>query len=83
MTNNKAYITAAGKFLPGQPVGNHEIEEYLGRVNGKDSRTKERMLKQNGIQYRHYALDKNQKEQFSVAGMTASAISGLHPPRLP
>ncbi len=74
MTNNKAYITAAGKFLPGPPVGNNEIEDYLGRVNGKYSRTKERILKQNGIQHRHYALDKNQKEQFSVAGMTALAI---------
>ena len=74
MTYNKAYITAAGKFLPGKPVGNDEIEDYLGRINGKDSRTKERILKQNGIQYRYYALDKNQKAQFSLAEMTSLAI---------
>jgi 3-oxoacyl-[acyl-carrier-protein] synthase-3 len=70
----KAYITAAGKFLPGKPVANDEMEDYLGRINGKDSVIKNRMLRQNGIQTRYYALDKNQKAYNSVAGMIAKAI---------
>jgi 3-oxoacyl-[acyl-carrier-protein] synthase-3 len=43
-------------------------------INGQPSRTKERMLRQNGIQYRYYALDKQQKSLYSVSEMAALAI---------
>ena len=33
-----AYITHTGRFLPGPPVDNEQIEEVLGLVNGKPSR---------------------------------------------
>jgi 3-oxoacyl-[acyl-carrier-protein] synthase-3 len=72
--NTKVFITAAGKFLPGHPVSNSEIEEYLGYVNGKPSRTKEKILKQNGIKTRYYALDKNQNTIISNSKMAANAI---------
>lgn len=81
---NKAYITSSGKFLPGDPVENHELEDYLGMINGEPSRLKDRILKQNGIKQRHYALDKQQVSKYSVAGMAAAAIgdclrnAGLH-----
>ncbi|WP_425236079.1 3-oxoacyl-[acyl-carrier-protein] synthase III C-terminal domain-containing protein [Ulvibacterium sp.] len=68
------YITAIGKFLPGQPIGNDEMEDYLGFISGKPSRSKSRMLSQNGIKNRYYAMDKNQNTTQSVAGMTAKAI---------
>jgi 3-oxoacyl-[acyl-carrier-protein] synthase-3 len=55
------YITSTGSFLPNSPVSNEEIEDYLGQVNGKPSTIKNRILKQNGILNRYYALDKNQK----------------------
>jgi len=70
----KAYITGAGKFLPGPPVGNDEVEEYLGMVHGKPSRMKEKMLKQNGILFRHYAMNKQQNSLYSVTQMAALAI---------
>jgi 3-oxoacyl-[acyl-carrier-protein] synthase-3 len=44
-----------GKFLPGPPVGNDEIEDHIGRVGGKPSRLRARILRQNGIRSRHYA----------------------------
>src|SRR5882672_1206884 len=69
------YITAAGKFLPGNPIGNEEAEEYLGRLYGRPSRTRHKILKQNGIQTRHYALDKQQQTTHTASGMTAAAIS--------
>src|SRR3989442_15491190 len=53
------YITAAGAYLPGEPVDNERIENILGLVDGKPSRLKTRILKSNGIQTRHYALDED------------------------
>ncbi|MBC9932239.1 beta-ketoacyl-ACP synthase III [Chitinophaga qingshengii] len=74
MQLENVYITAAGKYLPGEPVHNDEIEEYLGLISGKPSRSKTRMLSQNGIQSRHYAIDKQQRTTHTVSGMTARAI---------
>jgi len=71
---NPVCITAAGAYLPGAPVSNDEVEEYLGYLFGKPSRTKQKMLKQNGITARYYAIDKNQQTTHTVSGMTATAI---------
>jgi len=51
------FITAAGAYLPGEPVDNDRIEDVLGLVGGKPSRLKKRILQSNGIKTRHYALD--------------------------
>ena len=71
----KVFINAISAFLPGEPVCNEEMEEYLGKVNGEASKLKRRILKNNGIQKRYYAIDKKQKSLMSNAQMTASAIS--------
>lgn len=68
------YITAAGAYLPGNPISNDEVEDYLGCLFGKPSHTKQKMLKQNGITSRYYALDKTQQTTHTTSGMTASAI---------
>jgi 3-oxoacyl-[acyl-carrier-protein] synthase-3 len=52
-----AYITSVGSYLPGEPIGNDEIESYLGSGNGSD-RIRRRMLEANGIEKRHYAIDR-------------------------
>jgi 3-oxoacyl-[acyl-carrier-protein] synthase-3 len=72
--NSKVFITSAGKHLPGKPISNEEIEEYLGEINGKPSRTKEKMLRQNGIKTRYYAIDKNQQTTVSNSRMAVNAI---------
>lgn len=72
--NKKVYINAIGKHLPNSPISNDEMEDYLGLIGGKPSRTKDRMLKQNGINTRYYALDKEQNSTDSVAGMADKAI---------
>lgn len=71
---NNVYINAIGTFLPGTAVNNDEIEDYLGKINGKASVLKERILKQNGITTRYYALDKNQKSIYKNADMAAKAV---------
>ena len=60
-----AYITSMGVFLPGEPVDNDSMEDYLGKIGGKPSRVRQRILKQNGIQTRYYAMDRHQKTLFS------------------
>ncbi|MDR9853888.1 beta-ketoacyl-ACP synthase III [Paenibacillus sp. VCA1] len=71
---NPVYITSIGKFLPGDPVGNDEMEDYLGKIGGKPSKTKRIILERNQIRYRYYAMDKEQKSLYSNAEMAALAI---------
>lgn len=72
--SQEAFITAMGKFLPGEPVSNDEMEDFLGRIHGKDSRARERVLRQNGIRTRHYAIDREQRTLYSNAEMAANAV---------
>lgn len=53
-----AFITATSGILPGPPVSNDEIEDVLGRIGEKPSRLRDRILRNNGIQKRHYAIDR-------------------------
>jgi 3-oxoacyl-[acyl-carrier-protein] synthase-3 len=69
----KVFITAMGKFLPGEPVDNDTMEEYIGSVGRRSSRVRQRILKQNGISARHYAIDRQQNTLFSNAEMAALA----------
>jgi 3-oxoacyl-[acyl-carrier-protein] synthase III len=69
-----AYITASGNYLPGQPIGNEEMESYLGAVNGKESRLRKKILKSNGIVSRHYAMDREQRSTHQNSELAANAI---------
>jgi 3-oxoacyl-[acyl-carrier-protein] synthase-3 len=69
-----AYITSLGQFLPGEPISNDCIEDYLGKINGRPSRVKQRILNSNGIQQRYYALDRNQQPTYHTSQMAALAI---------
>lgn len=68
-----AYVTSTGSFLPGPPIDNTEIEDVLGYVEGKPSRLKARILKSNGIQTRHYAIDRSQRTTCSNVDMAVAA----------
>lgn len=71
---NSVYITSLGKFLPGNPVTNEKAEDYLGLIGGKNSRLKSRILKQNGIQTRHYALEPCGKVNYRNYELAANAV---------
>src|SRR3954462_9848591 len=43
------FITGLGKFFPGAPIPNDQLEDYLGRIHGRPARAKARVLAQNGI----------------------------------
>ena len=68
-----AYINAVGKFLPGEPVGNDAMEDYLGPLDRRQKRLKAEALKQNGIAARYYALGKDGRPRHSNAEMAAAA----------
>lgn len=43
------FIKKVASFFPNEPVGNDEMEDFLGLVGGKHSRVKNIILRQNGI----------------------------------
>ena len=70
---NNCYITSTGSYLPGDPVDNENIEQYLGKVIG-EGRVRSKILKANGIESRHYALDKKQNATHSLYELAAQAV---------
>lgn len=68
------YINGLGAFLPGDPVPNAAMEDYLGRVFDKPSKYRAASLRQNRITSRHYALDTAGRALNSSAGMATAAI---------
>lgn len=72
------YLTRTSSFLPLEPVGNDEMESVLGMIGGKPSKARRLVLRNNGIQHRHYALDRvTGLPVMSNAQMAATAIKGL------
>lgn len=69
-----AYITGVGAFLPGEPVACDRMEDFLGRIAGRDSLLGRRALRWNGVETRHYALRPDGAPTHSNAGMCAEAV---------
>ncbi len=70
----RCFITSAGQFLPGEPVPNERMEARLGQIGSKPSRLRERVLNQNKIERRYYAIDDNQRTTHTNAQMAANAV---------
>lgn len=70
------YITRLSKFLPNDPVGNDEMEGVLGIINGKPSKARSIVLRNNGIKTRHYAFRNGQSTHTNVE-LAANAINAL------
>jgi 3-oxoacyl-[acyl-carrier-protein] synthase-3 len=68
------YITGTGAFLPGEPVDNERMEDFIGRMPGGCSALGRRALRWNGIAQRHYALDEHGAWRHSNASMCADAV---------
>ena len=75
--DRKVYINRIASFLPNSPISNDEMEEYIGLIGGNKSRIKSIVLRQNGIQQRYYALDKNSKLTHTNAQLAKEAIVKL------
>ena len=74
---SKVYLTKTSAFLPGNPVNNNEIDRYIGFINRISGRIKNRILAENGIQSRHYAIDEQGRSLHSVTSMGAQVARAL------
>ena len=72
---SNVYLQSAGMFLPGAPVDNAGMDAYVAPLNRISGRLKQRILAENGIQTRHYAIDGEGQTVFSNAQMAAGAIT--------
>ncbi len=78
MSATQVYINSTAKYFPNDPVSNNEMEEYLGYIDGRPSKSRKIVLRNNGIVNRYYALDKNHKSTHTNAQMTALAVKKLY-----
>ena len=71
------YIINTSLFMPNEPVSCDDMESYLGYINGKPSKSKKIVLRNNGIKTRYYALTKEGKPTHTNAQMAALAVRAL------
>jgi 3-oxoacyl-[acyl-carrier-protein] synthase III len=77
MSGTEVYINSTSAYFPNEPVSNDDMEAYLGYINGKPSKSKTIVLRNNGIKNRYYALEKGGKSTHTNAEMTANAVREL------
>ena len=68
------YIIGTGHFLPGDPVANDQMDDFVAPLNGLSARIKRRVLADNGIKTRYYAINSDGKSRYSAAAMGAAAV---------
>jgi 3-oxoacyl-[acyl-carrier-protein] synthase-3 len=73
----EVYITRTSRFLPNNPISNDEMEEKLGTINGKTSKGRRIVLRNNQIKTRYYAIDENGNVTHNNAQLTKEAINNL------
>lgn len=71
---NRVYVQSAGYHLPGAPISNDAMDDYIAPINRISLRIKNKILAENGIQQRHYAIDKNGSTVMTHARLAANAI---------
>jgi len=77
MSLTPVYITNTATYFPNEPVSNDEMEEFLGYIDNKPSKSKRIVLRNNGIKNRFYALTREGKPTHTNAEMTALATKAL------
>ena len=74
------YINDISVFLPNEPIDNDQIQDVIGRIHNLPSRTKNRILDNNKIEKRYYAIDPSTgKLTHTNAQLTAEAVKRLSP----
>lgn len=68
----ECFITATGSYLPGEPVDNGRISDFLGRLDGETD-VAQGVLAMNGIVQRHYAQDERQRPTEDVYDLACHA----------
>ena len=78
----ECFLTATGAYLPGAPVGNDRIRDFLGSLDGESDVSKT-VLAMNGIVQRHYAQDEQQRATHDVYDLATQAAQACLADRVP
>lgn len=70
----RVYLESAGYFMPGEPVSNERMDAYIAPLNRMSERIKRRILAENGIRERYYAIDAEGRTVHTNAQLAAGAI---------
>lgn len=70
----RVYLESSGRFLPGVAIDNAAMDAYIAPLNRISARIKKRILGENGILTRHYAIDADGNTVHTHAAMAAEAI---------
>ena len=68
------FIAGTGLHLPGPPIDNEAMDAFIAPLNRISGRIKQRILAENGIRTRHYAIDADGRTRESNAQMASAAI---------
>jgi len=71
---DRVYLESAGYFMPGEPVANADMDRYIAPLNRLSGRIKQRILAENGIKQRYYAIDEAGHTRWTNAAQAANAI---------
>lgn len=71
---DRVYLQSASYFMPGEPVDNVRMDDYIAPLNRISSRIKSRILAENGIKQRYYAIDTQGNTVMSNAALASNAI---------
>ena len=71
------YINATAQCLPGPPIGNREMVDYIGRLSPEAERFGRLTLRQNRIRHRHYAIRPDGSSDWTVARLAGRAVRDL------
>ncbi|WP_343635270.1 beta-ketoacyl-ACP synthase III [Fluviicola sp.] len=77
MSLKEVYITRTASFLPNDPISNEEMEDYLGLINDRASKSRRIVLRNNGIKNRYYAIRKDGTPTHTNSEMVSLAIRNL------
>ncbi len=69
------YLESTSLYLPGEPINNTDMDAYIAPINRISGRIKARILAENGIKQRHYAIDAQGKTTISHAALAAAAVN--------
>ncbi len=74
---HSVFVTGTGQFLPGDPIGNEAMVDYIGCLSPAAERLGRLTLRQNRIKSRHYAIRPDGSSDWTVAALAAQAVQGL------
>lgn len=74
---NPVYVTATAQCLPGAPVANDGVADFIGHLSPEADRLGRLTLRQNGIRTRHYAIRPDGSSDWTVAKLAGQAVRDL------